>query len=190
MIEFFRVCSPDVLFIFFCLPSVYWLFRSCSYAKSAFDWHASSTLTRFAACAFFRYNACIYCKLWIIVRFGVRAAEINFLIWFDGLLKYKPGHGQWTSHCSNWSSAVTSKSHCSQWTGVELLPHNHSVPIIINTATTLCAQCPGTKVRVESSSVQIVLHIPILRNKNIMASNLIVFTTLWTACHFFFISCT
>ena len=40
--------------------------RSCSHAKSAFDWHAS-TLTRFAACAFFRYYANI-CKLLMIVR--------------------------------------------------------------------------------------------------------------------------
>ena len=47
----------------------------------------------------------------------------------------------------------------------------------------------GTKVRVESSFVQIVLPFPILRNKKkIMVSNFIVFIRLQTACHFFFFS--
>ena len=38
---------------------------------------STGTLTRFAACAFFRYYANICCKLLMIVRFGVRVGEIK-----------------------------------------------------------------------------------------------------------------
>ena len=54
--------------------------------------------------------------------------------------------------------------------------YRHSVFIITNSETTLCAQCPERKSELRVHLI--VLPIPILRNKKIMVSNFIVFIRL------------